>query len=335
MSRSPDSASLRQTPVVLFDAAHGQPNWAQTGFTSREMHTNYAGLMELLCRLGCTCAPTGQKPPSCQLSDARLLVIPPPTGSYNVAKECWMLQPQFLFTAEDVRDILSFLQGGGRLLAFAYRFGDWFTRSNLRELVSPLGCLLNDDAVIDLQVLRTTNPLETFFDTPRSLLPLSWSVEEVSTVRWRTTATFTILPGAKARPLALSAGGSCISFNRTLRRISFASLPIAVAGLHGCGRFALFGGPHAFENGRFGLLTSHDNARFLQNVVHWLLDDGPPDLTAQPTAHRSEGTFFFSKGLDVIRNDDDSGSQHTIAYVERLLRRTGVLKALARPEWMP
>jgi hypothetical protein len=39
--------------------------------------------------------------------------------------------------------------------------------------------------------------------------------------------------------------------------------------------------------------------------------------------------------LDVIRNDDDSGSQHTIAYVERVLRRTGVLKALARPEWMP
>jgi hypothetical protein len=335
MSTLPDAVSSGRAPVAIFDAAHGQPNWAQTGFTSREMHTNYAGLMELLCRLGCTCIPTGQRPSSCQLSDARLLVIPPPTGFYNAAKECWTIQPQFLFTNENVRDILNFLQGGGRLLAFAYRFGDWFTRSNLRELVSPLGCLLNDDAVIDLQVLRTTNPLDAHFDTPRSLLPLSWSIDGVSNVRWRTMATFTILPGAKVRPLAVSAGGACISFNRTLRRISFASLPIAVAGLHGRGRFALFGGPHAFENGKFGLLTSHDNARFLQNVARWLLDDSPPDLTVEPTAHHSNGTFFFSSGLDVIRNDDASGSQHTIAYVERLLRRTGVLKALARPEWMP
>jgi hypothetical protein len=335
MSTLPDAVSAGRGPVAIFDAAHGQPNWAQTGFTSREMHTNYAGLMELLCRLGCTCTPTGQRPSSCQLSDARLLVIPPPTGFYNAAKECWTLQPQFLFTNENVRDILNFLQAGGRLLAFAYRFGDWFTRSNLREVVSPLGCLLNDDAVIDLQALRTTNPLEGFFDTPRSLLPLAWSVEGVSVVRWRTMATFTILPGAKVRPLALSAGGACISFNRTLRRISFASLPIAVAGLHGHGRFALFGGPHAFENGKFGLLASHDNARFLQNVARWLLDDKPPDLTPEPTSHHSDGTFFFSNGLDVIRNEDDSGSQHTIAYVERLLRRTGVLKALARPEWMP
>jgi hypothetical protein len=46
-------------PLVVFDASHGQPNWAQTGFTSREMHTNFAGVMELLCRLGCTCTRTG------------------------------------------------------------------------------------------------------------------------------------------------------------------------------------------------------------------------------------------------------------------------------------
>src|ERR1019366_7390275 len=149
--------------LAIFDASHGQPNWAQTGFTSREMHTNYAGVMELLCRLGCTCAPTGQKPSATQLSDARLLVIPPPTGRYIAAKERWQPQPECLFSAETVRDILRFVRDGGRLLVFAYRFGDSFTQSNLRELVSPLGCLLNDDAVIDLQALRNINPLEAFF----------------------------------------------------------------------------------------------------------------------------------------------------------------------------
>jgi hypothetical protein len=336
MNSSLDAVSHRsQLPLAVFDASHGQPNWAQTGFTSREMHTNFAGLMELLCRLGCRCVATGQGLSSGQLSDARLLVIPPSTGAYDAAKESWTPLPESLFTDDNVRDILNFVQAGGRMLAFAYRFGDWFTRSNLRELIGPLGCLLNDDAVIDLQVLRSKNPLEAFFDTPRSLLPLAWSVESVATVRWRTMATFTILPGAKVRPLALSEGGACISFNRSLRRITFASLPIAVVGLHGRGRFALFGGPHAFENGKFGLLASHDNARFLQNVVRWLLDDKPPDLTAEPAAHHSEGTFFFSNGLDAIRNDEDFGNQHTLAYVERLLRRTGVLKALARPDWMP
>jgi len=336
MNSALDAVSHQQRlPLAVFDASHGQPNWAQTGFSSREMHTNFAGLMELLCRLGCRCVSAGQGLSAAELSDARLLVIPPPTGTYKAAKESWMPLPESLFSGDNVRDILGFLEAGGRMLAFAYRFGDWFTGSNLRELLGPLGCLLNDDAVIDLQVLRSKNPLEAFFDTPRCLLPLAWSVEGVSAVRWRTMATFTILPGARVRPLALSSGGACISFNRSLRRITFASLPIAVVGLYGQGRFALFGGPHAFETGKFGLLASHDNARFLQNVVRWLLEDKPPNLTAEPAAHHSEGTFFFSNGLDVIRNDEDFGNQHTLAYVERLLRRTGVLKALARPEWMP
>jgi hypothetical protein len=327
--------SAEDSPIAVFDASHGQPNWAQTGFTSREMHSNCAGLMEMICRLGCRCATSREPLSATSLSEARLLVIPPPTGCYNAAKERWQPQPECLFSAETVRDILRFVRDGGRLLVFAYRFGDSFTQSNLRELISPLGCLLNDDAVIDLQVLRNINPLEAFFDTPRTLLPLPWSVDGVSTVRWRTMATFTVLPGAQARPLVLSAGGACISFNRTFRKISFASLPIAVAGLHGQGRFALFGGPHAFETGAFGLLASHDNARFLRNVLRWLLDDGAPNLVASQTAHHSDGTFFFNHGIDVIRAEDTNGNQHTVSYVEQMLRRTGVLKALRRAKWMP
>ncbi len=74
--------SLR-APLVVFDASHGQPNWSQTGFSSREMHTNYAGVMELLCRLGCVCSPTGLEPLSESLARARLFVVPPSTGEYN------------------------------------------------------------------------------------------------------------------------------------------------------------------------------------------------------------------------------------------------------------
>jgi hypothetical protein len=182
--------------LAVFDASHGQPNWAQTGFTSREMHTNFAGLMELLCRFG-------------------------------------------------------------------------------------------------------------------------------------------LLPGANVQPLALSSGGCCISFNRSLRRISFSSLPIAVAGTLNRGRFVLCGGPHVFETGSYGLLASHDNARLLQNIVRWLLDDGDPRLNSEMVPNHSLGTFFFNNRLEIEHEIEAQKDQQTIAYVEKMPRRTGILQALNRPKWVP
>ncbi len=328
--------SIPEPTLAVFDASHGQRNWAQTGFTSREMHTNFAGIMELLCRLGLTCKSTGLEALPKLLARARLLVLPPPAGCYNPLRRSWMPAPESLFNSETVRDILHFVQHGGRLLAFAYRFGDSFTATNMRDLFAPLGCLLNDDAVMDLQLLRKVFPLEAFFDTPNSLIPLPWAGEGVNTVRWRTMATFTILPGANVQPLALSTGGCCISFNRSLRRISFCSLPIAVAGTQGRGRFVLCGGPHAFETGAYGLLASHDNARFLKNICQWLLDDSDPALVStMPMPHHALGTYFFNNRFEIEHEAQPHNDQQTIAYVEKVLRGTGILKALNRPRWAP
>ena len=83
------------------------------------------------------------------------------------------------------------------------------------------------------------------------------------------------------------------------------------------------------------MLTSHDNARFLQNVLRWLLDEGPADLHVEPTVHHALGTFYFNHGLEITRQDTGHGDQQTVAYVERVLRRTGILKALDRPQWLP
>lgn len=329
------SSSFAGTPRAVFDINHGQRNWAQTGFTSREMHSNFAGVMELLCRLGCVCTTTGDESFTKALASAKLLIVPPATGVYDARNKCWQSCSELRFTSDDIQATMNFLHHGGRLLAFGYRFGDSFTQSNLREFLSPIGCLLNDDAVIDLQSLRDTYPLDAYFDTARNYLPLRWSANHVTTVRWRTMATITILPGTNAVPLALSAGGNCISFNRTLRRISFSSLPIAVAGIHGRGRFAVFGGPHVFETGAFGLLTSHDNARFLQNVLRWLLDEGDPDLSPDAISHHALGTFHFNSRMEIDGRDISHADFHTISYVEKLLRRTGVLKALDRPHWLP
>jgi hypothetical protein len=320
----------RNTPLAVFDAGHGQPNWAQTGFASREMHTNFVGVMEALCRLGCLCAPTGDQPLAKYLARAKLLVVPPPTGYYNARKESWAPLAGSLLTGEEIGAILGFLRQGGRLFLSAYRFGDSFTNTNLRELVSPLGCLLNDDVVIDLHTLRATHPLQAYFDTPRSCLPSPWFLDGVATVRWRVMATFTILPGTAAWPVALSPGGSCISFNRAHRRISFASLPLAVAGLCGKGRFVLVGGPHAFECGTFGLLNLADNARFLNNLLRWLLDDGPVPATAGEVPAACEDL-----APELCRVESRGTGQRTVAYVERQLRSTGVLRALHQAKWLP
>jgi len=321
--------------LAVFDASHGQRNWAQTGFSSREMQTNFAGVMESLCRLGFTCASTAGQPLGRFLGRTTLLVIPPPTGFYDKSDQVWKAHAQSLFSGQEIVEILSFIHGGGRLLAFGYRFGDSFTRTNMGELLSPMGCLLNDDAVIDLHILRSTHPLDAYFENSCSLLPQTWSHDGVATVRWRTMATFTILPGIRAQPLALSAGGSCITFNHTHQRISFASQPIAVAGIHGKGKFALFGGPHAFEVGTFGLFNAVGNLHFLQNVLRWLLE--PAATRIDPAVPFQQVTSLYALGGqdDPSQLDQQGKGQRTIAYVERLLYKTGVLKALSRAQWTP
>jgi hypothetical protein len=58
-------------------------------------------------------------------------------------------------------------------------------------------------------------------------------------------------------------------------------------------------------------------------------------LHVEPSAHHALGTFFFNNGLEITRDNTAHGDHQTIAYVERMLRRTGILKALDRPQWLP
>src|SRR5688572_6443575 len=93
--------------LSVFDASHGQPNWAQTGFTSREMHTNFAGLMEILCLAGFQCCSTGEKSLCSLLHECQFLILPTPTGSYQSAKESWRKERCALFTVEEISGILN------------------------------------------------------------------------------------------------------------------------------------------------------------------------------------------------------------------------------------
>jgi hypothetical protein len=320
---------------ALFDASHGQDHWSQTGFPSRELHTNFSGMATFLARRGVRASINQQEICREVLAAAHLLVLPPATGAYDAARERWRPQRGSLLRPDEVAEILGFLRDGGRLLAFGYRFGDSFTRTNLNHLFGPLGCLLNDDAVIDLRSLRSVHPLQSQFSTPTDCLPLTWSRHGVSAVQWRTMATFTLLPGATTWPLVFSPGGRILSFNRVHRKISFQSLPIAVCGRLGSGRFALFGGPHAFERGPFGLLRRAENVRFLENVLDWLLqheggrgDEPVRDTTMGASTHPSGDSWSALSQID-----EKGPGAESVEFVERLLAKTGLLKALSRARW--
>ncbi len=328
---------MEQT-TALFDNSHGQDRWQETGFSSRLAATKCSGIAQVLTALGVTIKPTEHRPLAELLPGTTLLVIPPPTGSYDTKHERWRRHPSGLFRPDEIAAILRFLQTGGRLLLFAYRFGDSFTQTNLCNLVGPLGCILNDDAVIDIDRIRKEHALQSQFVTPREAVAAPWASRQVQTVAWRSMATFTILPGAKVQPLVLSPGGRCITFNRTFRQISFQSLPIAVAGTYGVGRFVLFGGPHAFETGIFGLLSAGDNASFLQNILRSLVAQtaaGLGDATHHRPIDEDHTLAITERWQEFCRVEGQGSGEHLVAFVERMLRQSGILKALGRARWLP
>ena len=322
---------------VLFDAAHGQVNWAQTGFSSRQLNTNFAGLAAIFSELQCECSQHTGRRLTKALSGVDLLVIPPPTGAYNPLKESWRPQLGSTFSSDEILEISRFVYHGGRLLAFAYRFGDSFTQTNLCELFAGFGVLLNNDAVINLNNIRRKNPLQSQFVTGPDCLSVPWEKKSFDRVFWRSMATFIILPGAPAFPLAVSPGGRCIAWDRVFRQISFQSLPILVAGTHGRGRFVLCGGPHVFEHGDFGLLHTADNERLLRSVLRWLMTDEPVSQdTLDPRSARMNSALAKSINSNwqaLCRLKGDGPDERFVNRVERQLRETGILRAIGRARW--
>ena len=247
-----------------------------------------------------------------------------------------MAAQQCHLTPTEVAAVVQFLDDGGSLLAFGYRFGDSFTACNLNLLFGALGCRINDDAVIDLARLRVDHPLLFHFECAEPCLSSDRLADEVTRVLWRSVATFTIGPTCSAQPIAVSPGGRCISYDRMRRCISCQALPIAVAGTRGRGRFALFGGPHQFETGPYGLLTAADNSCFLGNLIDWLLDGGENPESSQaslavPSFHAPASEQYRS----LLEVHPVGVGAHTVGFLEQLLHESGVLKALARPLWMP
>jgi len=316
--------------IALFDESHGQANWAQTGFPARLMTTNLAGLAGLLRRQGFQCERQTHRPLEPQFPDVRLVVIPPPAGDYDPEREVWRPSTTTLFLPDEICALRRFVDSGGRLLVFGYRFGDSFTQGNLGELCAAFGCLLNDDGIVDLRRIRWLYPLSGDFATDGDSILAPWAVEGVQQLRWRCMATFTILPGASAFPVVLSPGGHCLAYNLRHRQLNFQSQPMVVAGTHGNGRFAFFGGPHAFETSPLGLFHEADNQRLLENVLRWLngeVTDQPPNY------HGTDQAIAAWRWRKLCRIDGGGKTAQSLQLVEQVLRRSQTLRALPRWKW--
>ena len=81
------------------------------------------------------------------------------------------------------------------------------------------------------------------------------------------------------------------------------------------------------------------NRRFLGNVLTWLLVDGTvesQEVRFEPPPEVSSWIGPLTEQYRDLCQIEDTGERTgTVAFVERLLEETGVLKALARPSWMP
>ena len=316
--------------IALFDESHGQPNWAQTGFPSRLMATNMAGVAGMLRRHGFQCEVQTHRALEPRFPEVRLVVIAPPAGEYDAERELWRPSTTTLFLPDEICALRRFVDSGGRLLVFGYRFGDSFTRCNLGEVCAAFGCLLNDDGIIDLRRIRWLYPLSGDFATNADSILTPWAAEGVQQLRWRCMASFTILPGVSAFPVVMSPGGHCLAYNLRHRQLNFQSQPIAVAGTHGHGRFAFFGGPHAFETSPHGLFHEVDNQRLLENVLRWL--DGDDDDRASNLQGNDQAIAAW-RWRKLCRIDGLGDSAQSLRSVEEVLHKSQTLRALPRWKW--
>lgn len=323
---------------AFFDVEHGQQNWKTTGFFARTITGSFSGLTDILSELRIESWSGSDLHNS--LDDSKIIVIPPPAGTFNRAESQWEPLPAHFFTESDVERILEFVHAGGRLLAFSYRFGDSFAKSNLKELFLPMGCLIQDTAAINLDsFVNEMHPLAVPFETDSEHLPLLDENQSLpDSVHWRSMATLSILPNSNSFPIAVTPP-RCITFEPQSFRILHKPQMIAVGGHYGDGRFALFGGPHVFETTGYGLLREGSNHLFAKQVLEWLISHSPSPkqisfanetVTAFESDLKPMQTLW--KGVQNAQSAQAKGDL-MVQFISQICHRTGIMAPVGEKIW--
>lgn len=125
--------------TVVFDEAHGQRRWGDTGFPPHTIDGLYSSLV-MLCqtKLELDLSRTVDRISPQLLDNIDVFVIPSPTGKFNHL--CfWDTTHDSKFTSSECQLLWNFVANGGGLLIMAHRHSDDFTKSNLNELAKPFG----------------------------------------------------------------------------------------------------------------------------------------------------------------------------------------------------
>lgn len=329
--------------TVLFDEFHGQVNWGDTGYPSRRLSTTFAGVADSLHQKGYRCSALTEPLVAQNIETASAVVIPPPTGRFNSVASKWESAQASLLTGEEIAGVLSYLERGGRLLAFSYRFGDAFTKANLGVLFAALGWYQNDDAVIDLEQFGEIHPLHTIFETKKPEFDQSWALRGVETVAWRPVTSLNMLPNGSGFPIVHSPK-SCVRIRLGDHSISHVPGAICVAGHFGLGKYILLGGPHAFEATSLGFLDAASNRQFLGNLLDWLFSaQDPAAEDASPRERSSKSSLGASAqpreqlrtlwGRACNASANKEKGEYLVDFVQSFLLSAGIFKPLRRSSW--
>lgn len=323
---------------ALFDTGHGQRNWEQTGFLARTINRSFSGVADILSEMGVRCFSGNLSTES--LEDVDLLIIPPPAGQFNRQTSEWEPLQSSLFTESDIEKILGFVNGGGRLLAFSYRFGDSFAKTNLREVFLPMGCFLQDTAAIHLDsFVNDMHPLAVPFETTREHLPILKDEQHFpDSVQLRAMATLSNLPGMRVFPITTTPP-RCIVFEPHSFKISHKPQSLGSGGYYSNGRFAIFGGPHAFETGGYGLLNSGSNRLFARMILEWIVSNEPGSEMTHRAPEKSDSLELNLKPFQLLwKRVEDCQSPKTkgailVQFVDKIFQGTGIMTPIGKGIW--
>ena len=318
---------------ALFDIGHGQHNWSHTGFLPRTLDGSFSGFASILNEHGFSCV--GDDISSSSLKNCNLLVIPPPVGQLNPQTGQWESLETSLFTEHQIDAVLQFVHAGGSLIAFSYRFGDAFSKTNLGALFSPLGCSLNEIAVSKVDCFPCDSHLLTKpFETGPECVPLLATEREV--VKWRAMTTLNLRPDASCDVLAFTPPRS-VGFNRETHRLFYNSQPLCVGGQYGAGNFTIFGGPHVFETGVYGLLNSIGNQRFARAIIRRLLGNNfkrsDQNLINPLLGPISSNEFSEMWSLLSVDQSAKEKGELLVSLADKIFKETGAFHPLGRSVW--
>ena len=320
---------------AIFDVGHGQENWKKTGFQARTLTGSFSGLNGILSGNEFTCSPSCLSNQT--LDETDLLVIPSPAGKFNRKDSLWEPSHETRFIETDIESILDYVRKGGRLIAFSYRFGDSFSKTNLKEVFLPMGCLIQDTAALNLDsFVNDMHPLAVPFETSQEHLPI---IEDnsllESPVHWRAMATLSILPGATVFPIAMTPP-RCIVFDPHSYQLIHKPQVIAAGGYYGMGRFALFGGPHVLEMGGYGLLNDGANKEFAQMVLKWLMSEDEEkhglQLDSKTDNEASKKARVLWNGIQNCKSPQAKESV-LVQFIDHVFQMSAIMAPLGESVW--